>query len=291
MMYGRISTGYRAGGFQDSSNYHQPIEKETLVNYELGLKGLFLNQRLNVRSAAFYEDYQDYQIAAVMDPGLSICAAGETGNCLPPTSESPLVEFIDNIPDTKIYGFELEASYYITEQLRVAAFYTYLGSEIGPFSSTNLTDPDAEVLPWTYTDIETGNPVDTFYMKPKEWTGGTLPQQPEHKWAVTVAYENSFEKVPGTFLWLGTFSYRGEMYPEVQNIESQRMRAHKRVDLRASWTSDSGKWSASLYVQNLMNEIGLVAYIPQNDAWNPSYPPYGTLTDPRRIGATLSWKM
>ena len=292
MAYGRISTGYRAGGFQDSSNYHQPIEKETLINYEIGLKGLFFNQRLNVRSAAFYEDYQDYQIAALIDPGLSICEEGESGNCLPPTAPSPLVEFIDNIPDSTIWGFELEATYHITEQLRVAAFYTYLGSDIGPFmSQAQGGDPDAEALPWTYLNVDTGEWEDTWYTKPKEWSGGTLPQQPEHKAAVTLAYENTFASIPGTFLWLGTFSYRGEMYPEVQNIESQKMRAHKRLDLRASWTSPSEKWSASVFVQNVMNEIGLVTYLPFNDHENPSYPPYGTLTDPRRIGVVLRWKM
>lgn len=291
MVYGRISTGYRAGGFQDSSAYHEPIKKETLVNYEIGLKGLFLNQRLNIRSAAFYNTYEDYQIAALIDPGLSICGPGVPQPCLSENAESPLVEFIDNIPGTKIWGFELEASYYITEQLRVAGFYTYLGSDIGPFTSIVTGDPDAEMAPWTYVNADTGADVPGFYQKPEQWEGGTLPQQPEHKAAVTLAYENSFEKIPGTFLWSGTLSYRGEMYPQAQNIESQKMRAHKRLDLRASWTSPSGKWSASAYIQNVADEIGLVQYIPVYEASNPSYPPRGTLTDPRRMGIIVSWKM
>lgn len=291
MVYGRISTGYRAGGFQDSSAYHEPIKKETLVNYELGLKGLFFNQRLNIRSAAFYNAYEDYQIAAYMDPGLSICAEGVPEPCLSRTADTPIVEYIDNISGTKIWGFELEATYYITEQLRVAGFYTYLGSDIGPFTSIVDGDPDAQMAPWTYYNADIGENVNGFYQKPENWEGGTLPQQPEHKAAVTLAYENFFEKIPGTFRWLGTLSYTGERYPQVQNIESQRMRAYKRLDVRASWTSPGEKWSASVFVQNATDEIGLVAYLPQYEASNPSYPPYGTLTDPRRIGIVISWKM
>ena len=290
MIYGRISSGYRAGGFQDSTAYNEEILKETLINYEVGLKGLFLNQRLNIRSAAFFNAYEDYQIAAFMDPGLSLCAEGVAQPCLSPTAESPVFEYFDNIPGTTIWGFELEATYYITEQLRVSGFYTYLGSELGTHTSIVDGDPDAEVLPWTYVDEE-GNTVNGFYQKPKQWEGGTLPMQPEHKAALTLAYENSFEKIPGTFTWLGTWSYRGEVYPQAANIESQKMRAHKRLDLRASWTSPSRKWSASVYIQNVADEIGLVSYNPVYGASNPSYPPRGTLTDPRRMGIVISWKM
>lgn len=59
-------------------------------------------------------------------------------------------------------------------------------------------------------------------------------------------------------------NYTGERYPYAQNIESQKMRAYNRLDLRAGWTSASGKPSATAFIQNVMDVIGLVAYLPQN---------------------------
>jgi iron complex outermembrane receptor protein len=291
MIYGRISTGYRAGGFNDSSGYNPEIKKETLINYELGVKGLFLGQRLNVRAAGFFQDYQDYQNVASMDPGLPICGGGITGPCLQPTASSPILEFTTNIPDTKIWGLEVEGHYYVTPKLKVGGFYTYLGSDLGTFEATTFADPNPTVLRWDYIDEETGQQTSGPYQAPREWTGGRLPQQPAHKGAITVLYENSFDGVPGTFHWSGWLNYTGERYPYAQNLDSQVMRAYNRLDLRAGWTSPNGKLSATGFIQNVMNEIGLVAYLPQNGGANTLYPPLGTLSDPRRVGAVVSWRM
>ena len=121
-MYGRVSTGYRAGGFADSSSYNPPIKEEMLYNYEAGVKGLFMDQRLNMQFSAFFQDFKDRQQVATMDPGLDLCSATLTSQCLEPTAESPLVEFVTNIPQSEIWGFELQGDYYLTQKLKVGGF-------------------------------------------------------------------------------------------------------------------------------------------------------------------------
>jgi hypothetical protein len=69
------------------------------------------------------------------------------------------------------------------------------------------------------------------------------------------------------------------------------MRSYNRLDLRATWTSPSQQLTVTAFVQNVMDEIGLVAYLPQDAGENPLYPPMGTLTDPRRIGLVIDWAM
>jgi iron complex outermembrane receptor protein len=73
MLYGTISTGYKAGGFNDGNsvvgdpNYNPNLyyKPESITAYETGLKGRFLDNTLNVAASLFYYDYNDLQKSAV----------------------------------------------------------------------------------------------------------------------------------------------------------------------------------------------------------------------------------
>ncbi|MCY4532172.1 MAG: TonB-dependent receptor [Gammaproteobacteria bacterium] len=276
MYYGRISTGYRAGGFNSASGFNPPIEEETLINYELGVKGLFLDQRLNIRAAAFFEDYDNYQhTATTFHP-----------NPLP-NRESPLVEFTDNIDGTTIYGLEVEYSYNFNEKLSLSGFYAFQGSDLGEFSAIVLGDPEAEYAVWDYVD-NSNRPQQSVYQFPKSWGGGTLPMQPEHKAAATLVYETPVDALGGGSLsLLGTLTYTGERYPFVENVESQKIAAYNRLDLRAAWTSADNQWGVTLYVQNAMDHIALFEYLPQIAAGRGGAT--GSLTEARQFGLQIRW--
>lgn len=90
----------------------------------------------------------------------------------------------------------------------------------------------------------------------------------------------------GTLQLLGTLSYTGERFPYAQNIESQAMAAYRRLDLRAGWTPAEENWSVVLYVQNALNEVGLIEYLPSN---TNSGAAVGALTEARQFGIQLRW--
>jgi len=58
LVYGKISTGYKAGGFDPSGSY----APEKLTSYEVGNKNTFLNGSLIYNVSAFYYDYKNQQI-------------------------------------------------------------------------------------------------------------------------------------------------------------------------------------------------------------------------------------
>ena len=64
-VYLRYAEGYRSGGFNGRSSTPDQVgtafEPETLDSYELGLKSLLWDQRLQVNVAAFLSDYKDLQ--------------------------------------------------------------------------------------------------------------------------------------------------------------------------------------------------------------------------------------
>jgi len=58
MLFAKVSTGYKAGGFDNLGQYNP----ESLVSYEIGTKNKFANNKLRLNASAFYYDYKDQQV-------------------------------------------------------------------------------------------------------------------------------------------------------------------------------------------------------------------------------------
>jgi iron complex outermembrane receptor protein len=68
MAYATVSTGYKAGGFNDGNgvandpNYNPNLyyKPETITSYEGGIKGRFFENKVQVGASAFFYDYGDH---------------------------------------------------------------------------------------------------------------------------------------------------------------------------------------------------------------------------------------
>ncbi|HEX3142192.1 MAG TPA: TonB-dependent receptor [Rhizobacter sp.] len=97
MLYANVSTGYKAGGFNDGTAETNPnlyYDPEHLTAYEGGLKGRFFDQRLRVTLSAFAYDYTDLQVSSV--------GADNTLQT-------------QNAAKASVYGAEAEGRYAVTE--------------------------------------------------------------------------------------------------------------------------------------------------------------------------------
>ena len=281
MIYGRLSTGYRAGGFNSPVPGVDPplIEEETLVNYEVGTKGLFMDSRLQITAGLWYNDYQGFQLNGLQPP--------PPGLQLPSYSNTPLAEITSNIDDTTIWGVDFEFSFYLAEQWRLAGFYAFQNSEIGPHSSVVWGNPYAEYGVWEHINFDTGEPTTSSYPLPTDLTGNRLPMQPQHKLAVTLSHERTLPNI-GEIQLLGTYSFTGDQHPNIGNIPDYEIPSYGRWDAAVHWTSLDGKWSASAFVQNILNEIGLVEFLPISGLG--SNPALGYPTNPREFGVQLRYR-
>ena len=303
MIFGHISTGYRAGAFNTAQYAIEapPIDKETLINYEFGWKGLSLDGRLQIMASVFYSEYDGFQV--------NYTQYAPEGTIFPPDKADPLVEFTDNIDGTTLWGGEIEFVYQLTERVRLSGYYAYLDSELGSQESIIYGDPDPEYDVWPHVDYDYGEPPDFMvctpeflaanpdlledcqYQVPSDNTGNQLAMQPNHKAALTAAYtvplSESPVPMPGTLQLLTTYSYTGSRYPDIGNFSETEMSAYGRWDIRANWVSDDNKWAVVLFVQNVLDEIGLVEYLPLNTNDGLSM---GTLTEPRQVGISVQWR-
>jgi iron complex outermembrane receptor protein len=114
LLYATYSTGFKSGAFSgiwsDLAGGHRPSDKEELNAYEIGLKSLLADRRLQLNVAAFSYDYVGLQGLA-FDP----------------------VEFrygVDNIGDADIQGVEVDLAWKPVPGLDLRLGYGYLDSEL-----------------------------------------------------------------------------------------------------------------------------------------------------------------
>jgi iron complex outermembrane recepter protein len=133
MLYGTVSSGYRAGGFNslDGSAY----KPETLVSYETGVKSRLLDNRLQINASAYYYDYKNYQTIDfyINDSG-------------------PVFNYY-NVPNQKIYGLELEGQALLSDVDRLSLALGLNHSRIGEGFYAHINGPFADAV------LLSGNPL------------------------------------------------------------------------------------------------------------------------------------
>lgn len=124
MLYGTISRGYKPGGFNANNavpEQRREFDAEFMWNYEAGLKGRFIEDKLQVSLAVFFQDRQDIQAKQYF-----IIQQAD----LPPQ----FVDFIDNAASGSNYGLEAELMYQLNESFSVFASLGLLRTQFDDFS-------------------------------------------------------------------------------------------------------------------------------------------------------------
>jgi len=116
-VYGKYSTGYRAGGASSRSLTYRSFDPEEVKAYELGLKSDLFDRRIRLNAAIYAMDRTDSQI----DFSLVTVQGASTRNTL---------ETINAPGTTKIRGLELEGQFRATDNLTLSASYAYTDAKV-----------------------------------------------------------------------------------------------------------------------------------------------------------------
>ena len=282
MIYGRVSTGHKPGVFNFASppvpGVPTVVEESTLTNYEAGVKGTYMDGRLQLAASAFFMDYDKMHLAAVQE-----LSGGFTPDVY---TDTPLAEYIAAIPDTEVYGVEIEYSYAFNDTTSVVGFYAYNDSEVGSHSSVISGSPDAEYELYSHLDFETGEQIQSWYELPQDQTGNRLPSSPKHKFAASLLHEMGLSN--GSKLnFMGTWTYQSEMYPTIGNVDLYEIDGYDRLDLSVTWIDPDETWSAQIYVNNALDEIGLNEFVASGGFGGQVF--LGSPTNHREYGLILRW--
>ena len=310
------------------------VKEETLTNFEIGFKSQMMDGDLTITSSAFYSEYEDMQIFLEQNypPGAQISLfsrsplISRTANI--PTSKlyGAEVEFAYYIGEKWRFS-----GYYVYFNSSLGAHESVTRGHPNPTflerdylvlaAGTFTPDPDAPAFaladwidPGTPTQQgvpllgDDGQPVpcsnenpvcfsSALYQAMDTKTGNEMPKQPNHKVSLTGSYTHPLKlggRDLGLVTLLSTYTYTGARHPYISNLKSQEMRAYGRWDARLTWESVDGGWSAAFWVQNIMDDVGLIEYVPESGRVTAFGNPdggVGFLTDGRRIGMVLRWKM
>ena len=131
-LYGVVSKGYKAGGNSVGNQtnvagappFIVPFDEETLLNYELGLKSELLDRRLRLNVAAFFLQWDDFQMEAF--------------RFLTPGDLSSNFEQAVNIEEAEALGLEIEFVALLSD-------YFTLGGAIGLLDTEITSDTTVEI--------------------------------------------------------------------------------------------------------------------------------------------------
>ena len=125
-LYGKVARGYKAGGFNlglpaNASQQDLLFDAEFLWNYEFGLKGLAMNDRLDYSTNVFWMQRTDQQV--------------QSSRQLTPGDPSSFIFFTDNAGEGSNYGLEAELKYLVSDRLDIYANIGLLQTEIKKLAS------------------------------------------------------------------------------------------------------------------------------------------------------------
>ncbi len=109
--------GYRSGGsgIRSTDGFVYSYDPEETRNLELSWRGSFLQNRLDVTTNVFYQDWQDQQVEIRFDPGV-----GASG-------------YIVNAGESESYGMEVDVNYLASNMLNIYAAVGLLRTEFKDF--------------------------------------------------------------------------------------------------------------------------------------------------------------
>ncbi|MBB2199112.1 TonB-dependent receptor [Gluconacetobacter sp. 1c LMG 22058] len=226
MFYGSIRKGFKPGGFTANNTVVEsqlvPTKPESLLAYEVGFKSDYFHNRLRLNGDAFWYDYHGQQVS-----GLAFVQNyGVVGQYL-------------NVPKSRIWGVEMEID---ANPVPGLLLHQHIGYERGNYEDYSALDSTAMTVAYIRTGVlspyyRSYNHVDMGIPKLTLQGSASYKAALGRKWNLTPYVD---------------YSYRGAQ----QNIPGNplyRISAYVLLDLGLTFGPESGRWSVSVYANNLLD--------------------------------------
>lgn len=250
--YATVSTGYRGGGLQPSSNPagFRGYAPETVDNFEAGLRANLMGGRLFLGATAFQMNYKDLQVSSIIvDP---------VQGPIPVTT---------NAARARIRGLELETTFRPTQADRFSAYFSWLDTKFLRFANApdNLRSAD--------TIYNIFAPILGFAAIPPavaDYLGNRLPFAP--RFSGRFSYAHEFETASR---WKITpavdFFAQTATFASVDNAIQGRVGGYTKTDLNLQFDEPSGHAYLNLFMNNVEDRRIPTTIVPVWSSTTASY--------------------
>jgi iron complex outermembrane receptor protein len=233
LLYGLISRGYKAGGynsalaskipdFEEDGIFIPPenlvFGSETMWNYELGVKGSWLQDSLTISAAVFYQNREDMQvkqsIVIPMDPTSSACPCN-------------FIDSLQNAAGGTNQGLEVEANWQASESINLFASLGLLDTKYKDYLSYSHTD----------ADLENGIPYDM--------SGRDQAHAPRTQYALGAQFFFAQN-------WFAQVDIEGKSDAFASANHNEKLGAYTLLNMRLAYETD--RWSLALWGRNLTDK-------------------------------------
>ncbi|MEM7329935.1 MAG: TonB-dependent receptor [Pseudomonadota bacterium] len=289
LLYANIARGYKGGGINPPqsaglASVSNTFDPEFINAFEVGSKSTLFGGAGILNLAAFYYDYEGYQISSIVNR----------------TSVN------ENV-DATVLGFEGEFYYQVTDNFRIDSTIGLLNSELadqaplldtydqtggdpnfvvikdagttqnciapiadvntlltaggGAFAGTaaflcNPDTPQATLGGATLNQFLGANGLPTFAQlvgNPVDVSGNSLPLAPEITFSLGAEYVFNVNDAWDLSV-RGDFYHRGEVFTRIFNLEADRIDSFQNANAAIQLTNDDQNIEVELFVKNLLEE-------------------------------------
>jgi len=261
LVFASVALGKKPGGFSPLAALSSPAaivnntyDPEVMWVYELGAKTTWLDGKLQLNGAAYYQDYGKKQVSVTfVDP-----------NSLPTPNQ--LSTRVVNAAKAEVKGFELEANFAPTEFLSTNLSYTF---NKGKYK--NFLDINAGVSAISRAIVANPNACTVIVVNGQnrcqiDYSGNKLEGAPKHSLTMGGELRGDVSADLGWFLDTD-IRFQSSRFTSFEN--SLRMDSYWLVDFRAGLKNKD--WSLTAYVNNALNDDTMKASAVYIQPWTIAY--------------------
>lgn len=275
MVYFTVAKGNKPGGVNSNAGLPEAdrnVDEEDSSSYELGLKALWMDGRLETNVAAYRIDWEDMQLTSTR-------AATVNG-------QDRTFSILENIGESTIQGYELDVTWRPADFWTTRFGYAWVDSEIERFVQSVDAGASAGSAVREAALIAGYSSSGDVVI-----SGVALPQSSREQIVLSNALEG---RLNAGWTWFARADYlfNSGRFAQVYNLASTGDR--EIVNLRGGFRGES--IDVELWVDNALDDDtspALIRYVDPNDlTFNPFNRAIGlTLPEKRRAGVTVRYRL
>ncbi len=226
--YAAYARGYKGIGIDAEpglNSIHEALEAEYVDSYEVGYKGLFMDNRLNLNVALFHQEFEDLQDSAFNAATATLSAI--------------------NAGSSRQRGMELDLIYQVNDSLNVTFSTMLLDAEYEEFDGAACYAPRIENTNCQYTATGVGS---------QDISGEQQPFSPDWSSTLGVSYFVPFGSEGQGVTLRGDYRYIDEQISLQTQDPHSKIPAYGIFNFRATYTTSDQALAVTVFVDNVFDE-------------------------------------